>query len=102
MVADTLTCTAIIGNLDTIISFVEEQADSFGIRNAKNRLISSWAPPVSWRILNMDFGALIPALKSGKVDMIGACITITEERAKSVLFSEPCYTGGIAALVRKQ
>ncbi|HTP65640.1 MAG TPA: transporter substrate-binding domain-containing protein [Geobacteraceae bacterium] len=52
-------------------------------------------------IVNMDFGALIPALVSGKVDMIAACITITEERARTVLFSEPYYVGGIAALVRE-
>jgi len=50
-------------------------------------------------VVNMDFGAMIPALISGKVDMIGACITVSDERAKSVLFSEPYYTGGIAALV---
>jgi len=52
-------------------------------------------------VVNMDFGAMIPALTAGKVDMIGACITITEERAKKVLFSEPYYNGGIAALVKK-
>ncbi|MGE5180293.1 MAG: transporter substrate-binding domain-containing protein [Bacteroidota bacterium] len=52
-------------------------------------------------VVNMDFGALIPALIAGKVDMIGACITITGERAKRVLFSEPYYTGGISALVRE-
>ena len=52
-------------------------------------------------IVNMEFGAMIPALVSGKVDMIGACITITEERARRVLFSEPYYTGGISALVRE-
>jgi polar amino acid transport system substrate-binding protein len=52
-------------------------------------------------IVNMDFGAMIPALIAGKVDMIGACITITEERKKSVLFSESYYTGGISALVRE-
>ncbi len=52
-------------------------------------------------IVNMDFGAMIPALISNKVDMIGACITITSERAKSVLFSEPYYVGGISALVRQ-
>ena len=52
-------------------------------------------------VINMEFGAMIPALISGKVDMIAACITITEERAKKVLFSEPYYTGGIAALVRQ-
>lgn len=52
-------------------------------------------------IVNMDFGAMIPALSAGKVDMIGACITISEERKKKVLFSEPYYEGGIAALVKK-
>lgn len=50
-------------------------------------------------IVNMDFGAMIPALISGKVDMIAACITITDERAKRVLFSDPYYVGGIAAMV---
>lgn len=52
-------------------------------------------------VVDMDFGAMIPALIAGKVDMIAACITITEERAKRVLFSEPYYTGGISALVRE-
>jgi polar amino acid transport system substrate-binding protein len=52
-------------------------------------------------IVNMDFGAMIPALISGKVDMIAACITVTQERSQSVLFSAPYYTGGIAALVRE-
>jgi len=52
-------------------------------------------------IVNLDFGGMIPALTSGKVDMIGACLTITEERSKKVLFSEPYYTGGIAALVKE-
>ena len=42
-----------------------------------------------------------PLWDAGEVDMIGACITITPERAKQVLFSEPYYTGGIAALVRE-
>jgi len=52
-------------------------------------------------VVNMDFGDMIPALIAGDVDMIGACITITDERAKMVLFSEPYYTGGIAALVKE-
>ena len=52
-------------------------------------------------IVKLEFGALIPALSSGKVDMIASCITITEERAKKVLFSEPYYIGGIAALVKE-
>ena len=52
-------------------------------------------------IVNMDFGAMIPALISGKVDMIAACITITDERAKKVLFSDPYYIGGIAAVINE-
>ncbi len=51
--------------------------------------------------VNMDFGGMIPALISGKVDMIAACITITDERSKQVLFSTPYYVGGIAALVKE-
>ena len=52
-------------------------------------------------VVNLEFGSLIPALMAGKVDMIAACITITEERARKVLFSEPYYKGGIAAMVKR-
>ncbi|MFO7602076.1 MAG: ABC transporter permease subunit [Candidatus Desulfacyla sp.] len=51
-------------------------------------------------ITDMEFGALLPALISGKVDMIGAGLSITEERAKKVLFSESYYPSGIAAVVK--
>lgn len=51
-------------------------------------------------IVNLEFGAMLPALIAGKVDMIGAGLSITEERAKSVLFSESYYEGGLVALVR--
>lgn len=51
-------------------------------------------------IVDMEFGALIPALRADKVDMIAAGLSITEERAKKVLFSESYYAGGIAAIVQ--
>ncbi|MBW1787928.1 MAG: ABC transporter permease subunit [Deltaproteobacteria bacterium] len=51
-------------------------------------------------ITDMEFGAMLPALISGKVDMIGAGLSITEERAKKVLFSESYYPSGIAAVVK--
>lgn len=54
----------------------------------------------SLEIVNMEFGAMLPALISGKVDMIGAGLSITEERAKSVLFSESYYPSGIAVMVK--
>jgi len=52
-------------------------------------------------IINMEFGAMIPALLSGKVDMIGAGLSITEERARNVLFSASYYPSGIAVMVKK-
>ncbi|MEA5006123.1 MAG: ABC transporter permease subunit [Rikenellaceae bacterium] len=55
----------------------------------------------SLEIVNMEFGAMLPALISGKVDMIGAGLSITEERAKSVLFSESYYPSGIAVMVKR-
>ncbi|MEI6060558.1 MAG: transporter substrate-binding domain-containing protein, partial [Bacteroidota bacterium] len=51
-------------------------------------------------IIDMEFGAMLPALIAGKVDMIGAGLSITEERAKKVLFSKSYYPSGIAALVK--
>lgn len=52
------------------------------------------------KIVEMSFDGTIPALKSGKIDMAGCSIIVTEERKKSVLFSVPNYTGGIVMIVR--
>ena len=51
-------------------------------------------------IVNMEFDAMLPALIAGKVDMIGAGLSITEERAKRILYSESYYPSGIAVMVR--
>lgn len=51
-------------------------------------------------ITDMEFGAMLPALIAGKVDMIGAGLSITEERAKRILYSESYYPSGIAVVVR--
>jgi len=49
----------------------------------------------------MNFGALLSALQAEKVDMVAGCMTITEERKKSVDFTIPYYAGGQALLIRK-
>jgi polar amino acid transport system substrate-binding protein len=49
---------------------------------------------------NMKFMALIPALESGKVDMILTGMTATEERKKHVSFSEPYFSNSQVILVR--
>lgn len=53
--------------------------------------------PVEFQAI--DFQGLIPALKSGKVDLIISSMTRTDERAKSVLFSEPYVSNGLCLLV---
>jgi len=44
--------------------------------------------------LDMQFGSLIPALASKKIDMIGAVMWITEERRTQIDFSDPYYVQG--------
>ncbi len=46
-----------------------------------------------------DSSAELPSVISGKYDMAIGCITITEERAESVLFSNPDYHGGTVAVL---
>lgn len=53
------------------------------------------------RIENMPFDGLIPSLKTGKIDLIISSMTATPERAKSLAFSEPYLTTGLALLVGK-
>ncbi len=50
-------------------------------------------------IENIPFTGLIPALKSGKIDVIISSMTASPERAKAVSFSDPYLTTGLGALV---
>jgi polar amino acid transport system substrate-binding protein len=52
-------------------------------------------------IRNMAFDGLIPALKTGKIDIIISSMTATAERAHSIDFSEPYLTTGLCLLVGK-
>ena len=48
---------------------------------------------------NMPFDGLIPALKTGRVDVVISSMTATEERAQSIDFSEPYWRTGLCLLV---
>ncbi|MEI6207408.1 MAG: ABC transporter permease subunit [Desulfuromonadales bacterium] len=50
---------------------------------------------------NMKFMALIPALQSGKVDLIVTGMSATDERRKAVDFTQSYFVNGQAMLVRK-
>jgi polar amino acid transport system substrate-binding protein len=53
-------------------------------------------------IQNTSFDGLIPALKTGKIDLIISSMTITEERRQSIDFSDPYLTTGLCLLVGKK
>jgi polar amino acid transport system substrate-binding protein len=52
-------------------------------------------------IENMGFSGLIPALKTGKIDLIISSMTETPERAQSIDFSDPYLSTGLCLLVKK-
>ena len=52
-------------------------------------------------IMNMAFDGLIPALKTGKIDLIISSMTATAERGRSIDFSDPYLTTGLCLLLRK-
>ncbi len=53
------------------------------------------------RIENIPFAGLIPALKTGNIDLIISSMTRTEERAQSISFSDPYLHTGLCVLVSK-
>ena len=54
------------------------------------------------RIENIPFDGLIPALKTGKIDLVISSMTATPERAQSIAFSEPYLRTGLCLLLNRQ
>ena len=52
-------------------------------------------------IENIAWDGLIPALKTGKVDLVISSMTATAERAKSIDFSDPYIATGLCLLLKK-
>jgi polar amino acid transport system substrate-binding protein len=50
----------------------------------------------------VDWDGLVPALQAGKIDVIAASLTITEERKKNVLFTHKYYATPLAIVARKE
>ncbi len=53
------------------------------------------------KIQNMGFDGIIPALMTGTIDVGASGFSITEERKKRVLFTDPFYRSGLTILVAK-
>lgn len=50
-------------------------------------------------IQNIEWTGLIPALRTGSIDMVISSMTITEERAEQIDFSDPYAQSGLTLLV---
>jgi len=53
------------------------------------------------KIENMPFEGLISALKTGRINLIISSMTATDERRKSIDFSDPYLSTGLSILVKK-
>src|SRR5277367_3121540 len=51
-------------------------------------------------IQNMPFEGLIPALKTGRIDLVISSMTATDERRKSIDFSDTYLNTGLAILAK--
>lgn len=54
------------------------------------------------KLADMDFGNLIAAVSTNKIDMIASTVMITEERKKQIDFSDPYYELGTNAFALKK
>ena len=52
-------------------------------------------------IVTVNFDSILPSISAGKCDFAASGISITPERARSVLFSNPNYSGGTVLMVLK-
>lgn len=78
--------------------FVNEKGINDGVSvQLAEALADSLERPLE--IKNIKFDALITALKTGSIDLIISSMTATDERRKSINFSDPYVTTGLAMLV---
>lgn len=80
--------------------FVDENNQPAGFEMDLIRAIGK-AQGVEIKLQNMPFDGLIPALQTRAIDFAISGMTITEQRARRVLFSKPYYQSGLAVMVRE-
>jgi len=81
------------------MSFTDENGQITGLDGEiARRIAAKLGRPVEWT--DMKFSALIPALQAGKIDLV-VSMAVTEERKKSVNFTQPVFPAPQVMLVRK-
>lgn len=82
------------------MSFKAKDGNTKGLDIDLSRMIAS-AMNVKLRVVVMPFDELIPALESGKIDMILSCMTITPDRNLRVVYVGPYFISGQSILTTK-
>ncbi len=80
-------------------SFAGENGEFSGFDIEQLRRFAAWLGK-DIRFVDMDFGAMMGYVASGKAD-IGGSVYITDERKESFLFSDPDYVSKTVLVVRK-
>lgn len=76
----------------------DNRPDGISVRMAED-LAATLGRPL--RLEDVAWDGIIPALRSGKIDLIISSLTRTEERARSIDFSDGYVTNGLCMLVGK-
>ncbi len=76
----------------------ENEPDGISVRMAEG-LAEYLERPLELR--DVEWSGIIPALQSGKIDVIISSMTRTEERARAIAFSDGYVTNGLCMLVAK-
>ena len=80
--------------------FKAENGELAGVDVEMGRALAAYlGKPVEFR--DIAFGGIITALKTGSIDIIISSISATEDRRKSIDFSDPYVTTGICLLLPK-
>jgi His/Glu/Gln/Arg/opine family amino acid ABC transporter permease subunit len=75
----------------TLIGFDVEMAERFAAYLGKDI-----------KRVDMEFGSLIAAVSTGKIDMIASTLIITEERMRQIAFTDPYYEIGMSAFALRE
>ncbi|WP_137936930.1 basic amino acid ABC transporter substrate-binding protein [Chitinivorax sp. B] len=92
-------------NKNELVVATEAQFEPFEFRNEQKELVGfdidlvkaiAAKQGMTVKFEDMPFESTFTAVRDGKVDMVAAAVTITDDRRQTLDFSEPYFQGGLA------